>query len=122
MDHGGLASARNVQVGNETYYFYMAKPSQDDFMLAGMVAGEDVSDGLNQLSFLVFWVVGFLMLLFLTGLGIRFFLVRRNRESHLKGNLVSDELDRLRMMDSVGQDIRNPAMNVLNMGAIVLRE
>ena len=122
MDRGGLATARNVQVGNETYYFYMAKLSQDDFMLAGMVAGEDVSDGLNQLSFLVFWVVGFLMLLFLTGLGIRFFLVRRNRESHLKGHLVSDELDRLRMMDSVGQDIRNPAMNVLNMGAIVLRE
>ncbi|WP_163437920.1 hybrid sensor histidine kinase/response regulator [Fibrobacter succinogenes] len=122
MDRGGLATARSVQIGNETYYFYMAKLLQDDFMLAGMVAGEDVSDGLDQLSFLVFWVVGFLMLLFLTGLGIRFFLVHKNRELHLKSHLVSDELDRLRMMESVGQDIRNPAMNVLNMGAIVLRE
>ena len=122
MDRGGLATARSVQIGDETYYFYMAKLSQDDFTLAGMVAGEDVSDGLEQLSFLVFWVVGFLMLLFLTGLGIRFFWVRKNREIHMKNHLVSDELDRLRMMESVGQDIRNPAMHVLNVGAIVLRE
>ncbi len=122
MDRGGHATAKNVQIGDDTYYFYMAKLWQDDFVLAGMVAGADVSDGLDQLSFLVFWVVGFLMLLFLTGLGIRFFWVRKNRETHLKNHLVSDELDRLRMMDSVGQDIRNPAMNVLNMGAIVLRE
>ncbi|MBR4399014.1 MAG: hypothetical protein IKT05_07555, partial [Fibrobacter sp.] len=50
MEHGGLATARNVQIGNETFYFYMAKLSLDDFMLAGMVAGEDVSDGLSQLS------------------------------------------------------------------------
>ena len=117
MDRGGHATAKNVQIGDDTYYFYMAKLWQDDFVLAGMVAGADVSDGLDQLSFLVFWVVGFLMLLFLTGLGIRFFWVRKNRETHLKNHLVSDELDRLRMMESVDQDIRNPAMNVLNMGA-----
>ena len=122
MDKGGLATARNIQIGDGNYYFYMAKLSQDDFMLAGMVAGEEVADGLERLSFLVFWVVGFLMLLFLTGLGIRFFLVRKHRESNLKSHSASDELDRLRMMESVGQDIRNPAMNVLNMGAIVLRE
>ena len=122
MDRGGLATSKNVQIGDEVFYFYMAKLKQDDFILAGMVAGEDVANGLDRLSFLVFWVVGLLMLLFLTGLGIRFFLVRKNREYNLKNHLLSDELDRLRMMESVGQDIRNPAMNVLNMGAIVLRE
>lgn len=118
----GLATSRSFQIGDETYYFYMAKLQQEDFMLAGMVAGEDVSDGLERLSFLVFWVVGLLMLLFLTGLGIRFFLTRKQREYNLKSHLASDELDRLRMMESIGQDIREPAMNVLNMGAIVLRE
>ena len=118
----GLATSRDIVIDNETYYFYMAKLKQDDFVLAGMVAGEDVSDGLERLSFLVFWVVGLLMLLFLTGIGIRFFLVRKHREYNLKSHLASDELDRLRMMESVGQDIREPAMNVLNMGAIVLRE
>ena len=122
MDRGGLATSRSVHIGDEAYFFYMAKLKQDDFMLAGMVAGEDVADGLERLSFLVFWVVGLLMLLFLTGLGVRFFLVRKSREHSLKSHLMSDELDRLRMMESVGQDIRNPAMNVLNMGAIVLRE
>ena len=122
MDRGGLATSKNVQIGDEVFYFYMAKLKQDDFILAGMVAGEDVANGLDRLSFLVFWVVGLLMLLFLTGLGIRFFLVRKHREYNLKNHLLSDELDRLRMMESVGQDIRNPAMNVLNMGAIVLRE
>ena len=118
----GLATSRDIVIDNETYYFYMAKLKQDDFVLAGMVAGEDVSDGLERLSVLVFWVVGLLMLLFLTGIGIRFFLVRKHREYNLKSHLASDELDRLRMMESVGQDIREPAMNVLNMGAIVLRE
>ena len=118
----GLATSRDIVIDNETYYFYMAKLKQDDFVLAGMVAGEDVSDGLERLSFLVFWVVGLLMHLFLTGIGIRFFLVRKHREYNLKSHLASDELDRLRMMESVGQDIREPAMNVLNMGAIVLRE
>ncbi|MBR4398702.1 MAG: response regulator, partial [Fibrobacter sp.] len=122
MDRGGLATSKNVQIGDEVFYFYMAKLKQDDFILAGMVAGEDVANGLDRLSFLVFWVVGFLMLLFLTGLGVRFFLVRKNRDIHLKSHLVSDELDRLRMMDSVGQDIRTPAMHILNMAAIVLRE
>ena len=122
MDRGGLATSKSVQIGDEIFYFYMAKLKQDDFILAGMVAGDDVADGLDRLSFLVFWVVGLLMLLFLTGLGIRFFLVRKHHEYNLKSHLLSDELDRLRMMDSVGQDIRNPAMNVLNMGAIVLRE
>lgn len=121
MDRG-LSASRNFVIGEATYYFYMAKLYQDDFVLAGMVAAEDVSDGLDRLSFLVFWVVGLLMLLFLTGLGIRFFLVRRHREYSLRNHLASDELDRLRMMDSVGQDIREPAMNVLNIGAIVLRE
>ena len=121
MDRG-LSTSRNFVIGDEPYYFYMAKLHQDDFVLAGMVAAEDVSDGLNRLSFLVFWVVGLLMLLFLTGLGIRFFLVRRHREYNYRNHLASDELDRLRMMESVGQDIREPAMNVLNMGAIVLRE
>ena len=121
MDRG-LATSRNFVIGNETFYFYMAKLKQDDFVLAGMVAAEDVSDGLERLSFLVFWVVGLLMLLFLTGLGIRFFLVRRHREYNLRNHLASDEMDRLRMMESIGQDIRDPAMNVLNMGAIVLRE
>lgn len=118
----GVATSRNIVIGNETYYFYMAKLKHNDFMLAGMVAAEDVSDGLNRLSFLVFWVVGLLMLLFLTGLGIRFFLTRKHREYSLKNHLVSDELERLRMMESIGQDIREPAMNILNMGAIVLRE
>lgn len=118
----GLATSRSFVIGNETYYFYMAKLKHNDFMLAGMVASEDVSDGLERLSFLVFWVVGLLMLLFLTGLGIRFFLIRKHREYNLKSHLASDELDRLRMMESVGQDIREPAMNILNMGAIVLRE
>lgn len=118
----GLATSRDIVIDNQTYYFYMTKLKQDDFMLAGMVAGEDVSEGLERLSFLVFWVVGLLMLLFLTGLGIRFFLIRKHRENNLKSHLASDELDRLRMMESVGQDIREPAMNVLNMGAIVLRE
>lgn len=122
MDRGGRATSRGVQVGGEIYYFYMARLSQDDFVLAGMMASEEVADGLEQLSFLVFWVVGFLMLLFLTGLGVRFFLVRRHREINLRTHLVSGEQDRLRMMESVGQDIRTPAMNVLNMGAIVLRE
>ena len=121
MDRG-LSTSRNFVIGDEPYYFYMAKLHQDDFVLAGMVAAEDVSDGLDRLSFLVFWVVGLLMLLFLTGLGIRFFLVRRHREYNYRNHLASDELDRLRMMESVGQDIREPAMNVLNMGAIVLRE
>lgn len=121
MDRG-LATSRNFVIGNETFYFYMAKLKQDDFVLAGMVAAEDVSDGLERLSFLVFWVVGLLMLLFLTGLGIRFFLVRRHREYNLRNHLASDEMDRLRMMESIGQDIRDPAMNVLNMSAIVLRE
>ena len=118
----GLATSRNIVLGNETYYFYMAKLKHNDFMLAGMVAAEDVFDGLDRLSFLVFWVVGLLMLLFLTGLGIRFFLTRKHREYNLKSLLASDELERLRMMESIGQDIREPAMNVLNMGAIVLRE
>ena len=121
MDRG-LSTSRNFVIGDESYYFYMAKLHQDDFVLAGMVAAEDVSDGLDRLSFLVFWVVGLLMLLFLTGLGIRFFLVRRHREYNYRNHLASDELDRLRTMESVGQDIREPAMNVLNMGAIVLRE
>ena len=118
----GLATSRNIVIGNDTYYFYMAKLKHNDFMLAGMVAAEDVSDGLDRLSFLVFWVVGLLMLLFLTGLGIRFFLTHKHREYSLKSHLASDELERLRMMESVGQDIREPAMNVLNIGAIVLRE
>ena len=46
------------------------------------------------------------------------YLYASNEDSHL----ASDEMDRLRMMESIGQDIRDPAMNVLNMGAIVLRE
>lgn len=118
----GLATSRSFVIGNETFYFYMAKIKHDDFTLAGMVAAEDVSDGLEHLSFLVFWVVGLLMLLFLTGLGIRFFLIRKQRDYNFKSHLAIDELERLRMMESLGQDIREPAMNVLNMGAIVLRE
>ena len=62
MDRGGLATSKNVQIGDEVFYFYMAKLKQDDFILAGMVAGEDVANGLDRLSFLVFWVVGLLML------------------------------------------------------------
>lgn len=105
-------------------YFISTWPSLNKMTLSWQewFFGEDVANGLDRLSFLVFWVVGLLMLLFLTGLGIRFFLVRKHREYNLKNHLLSDELDRLRMMESVGQDIRNPAMNVLNMGAIVLRE
>ena len=55
----GHSASLNVEIAGETYYFYMADLNQSDLLLVGMYAGKDVSNGIDRLTFLVFWVVDF---------------------------------------------------------------
>ena len=117
----GHSASLNVEIAGETYYFYMADLNQSDLLLVGMYAGKDVSNGIDRLTFLVFWVVGLLMFLFLTALGIRFLLVRKQKDSGSK-ELAIGASEQNYLLESLGQEIRGPVMNILNNGAILMRE
>jgi len=117
----GHSASLNVEVAGETYYFYMAKLKEGNFTLAGMFDGKDVAGEIGRLTFLVFWVVCLLMFLFLTGLGIRFLLVRKHREQvGMESAILVSEHKQL--LESLGQEIHEPVMNLLNKGAILMRE
>lgn len=119
----GLSTSLKVDVAGEPYYFYMAKLLQGDFFLAGMFDGKEVAGEIGRLTFLVFWVVCLLMFLFLTGLGIRFRfkIVRKPRDLDGKDPLlrVSEQKN---LLETLGQEIHEPVMNILNKGAILMRE
>ena len=119
----GLSTSLNVDVAGEPYYFYMAKLQYGDFALAGMFDGKDITEGMGRLTFLVFWVVCLLMFLFLTGLGIRFRFQqgRKHRTPDGKDSMqyISEQND---LLESLGKEIHEPVMNILNKGALLMRE
>ena len=117
----GHSASLNVEVADETYYFYMAYLNQRNLSLVGMFAGKDVSNGIERITFLVFWVVVLLMFLFMTALGIRFILVRKQRDQGNK-EMSGGFSEQNYLLESLGQEIRGPVMNILNKGAILMRE
>lgn len=117
----GLSTSLNVEIAGESFYFYMAKLKQDGLSIAGMYDVKDVSGGIDRLTFLVFWVVCLLMFLFLTGIGIRFLLVRKHRDQGNK-EVAANVSEQNHILESLGQEIRSPVMSILNMGAILMRE
>ena len=113
-------------VGGERYYFYRVELREKDFSLVGMVPKYWAANGIDRIPFLVFWVVGLLVILFLMGLVI-WFVVDRKRRDYLKmrrESYLSDDVfqEHVALLGNAGNEIRNPVLNILGMSSVLVKE
>lgn len=114
------------EVDGERYYFYRADLMRPEFSLAGMVSRAHIAKGMKSIAFLVFWVVGLLVLLFLMVLVVWFMIDRKHRERRrtVENAVPMERLrqEHLALLEQVGQEIRSPVSGIMGMGSVIRRE
>ena len=121
---GAMVVSENV--GGELYYFYRAKLGYRGFSLVGMEPKSKVGAGLNRIPFLVFCVVGMLVVLFVLGIFACFFIDRKRRERH-RQRKEADPVDdpyqeRLSLLRNAGTEMRAPLSSILAMNSVIAKE
>lgn len=113
-------------IGGERYYFFSVNLNYFNFTLIGMVSKQMVARGMARVPLLVFWVVGMLVVLFMTGIFIWFLVDRRRRENFwLRQEAISiDERsqENLSLLRSIGNEIRGPLSNIISMSSVIAKE
>lgn len=119
-------AVRGGDVGGERYYFYRAELQRREFSLAGMISRARMVKGMEGISFLVFWVVGLLVSMFLMVLAVWYMMDRKHRERYrMLGSFIPEEKrlqENMDLLEQVGQEIRNPVLGILGMGAVIQKE
>ena len=120
------ASVVSENVGGELYYFYRAKLGYRGFSLVGMEPKAKVGAGLDRIPFLVFCVVGMLVVLFLMGIVACFVVDRKRRERYRlrKDAAPVDELqqEQLSLLRNAGTEMRAPLSSILAMNSMIAKE
>ena len=98
------------EVDGEKYEFYKIVLKRDGFSLVGMFPREWIAKGIYRISFLVFWVVGLMVLLFLMGFVVWFMMDSKFRERRRPKKLTSavEEIwqEGIGLLERAGQEMK----------------
>jgi len=122
-----IATAATIYEKNDDGYFlFVAEIEQTDLMLIGSVAETAVMEDVSYISFLVLWVFGLLMLLFVIGLIYIFTTEEKVRESNelREAKQAAEKANHAKsdFLANMSHEIRTPINAVIGMNEIILRE
>jgi len=121
-----IAASVREKIGGNFYYFFMADLKLPGLSLVGMVPESVAAKGLENITFLIFWVFGLLLVLFLVGFGFIFISERKAEENAtLREEKVLAEkasLAKSQFLANMSHEIRTPINGVLGMDTMLLKE
>ncbi|MBP5233308.1 MAG: hypothetical protein J6333_07870, partial [Planctomycetes bacterium] len=121
-----VAVARSFATDRGKMLLFEAEIPQTDYLLSGYVPQFVASEGIGQITLLVVWVFGLLMLLVMIGV---FYLTRasikiRESEELRAAKALAEEASRAKgdFLANMSHEIRTPINAVLGMNEMILRE
>lgn len=121
-----IAAAVREYVGGKGYFFFMADLKQPGLSLVGMVPESVAAKGVEDITLLIFWVFGILLLLFLIGFGFIFVSERKAEENvtlrEAKVLAEKASLAKSQFLANMSHEIRTPINGILGMDTMLLKE
>lgn len=121
-----IASVVREKVDGTPYFFFMADLKLPGLSLVGMVPESVAASGLENITFLIFWVFGLLLVLFLVGFGFIFISERKAEENTtLREEKILAEkasLAKSQFLANMSHEIRTPINGILGMDTMLLKE
>lgn len=108
------------------YYFFMADLALPGLSLVGMVPGDVAASGLDDIAFLIFWVFGLLVVLFIIGFGYLFVSEKKAKESDSlrQAKYLAENASKAKsqFLANMSHEIRTPINGILGMDTMLLKE
>lgn len=121
-----VAAASRETVEGANFYFFMADLEMPGLSLVGMVPEDVAAQGVENITLLIFWVFGLLLVLFVIGFGYLFVSERKAKESdelrHAKFLAEKASMAKSQFLANMSHEIRTPINGILGMDTMLLRE
>lgn len=121
-----IASAVREEINGSYFYFFMADLKLPGLSLVGMVPESAAARGVDNITFLIFWVFGLLLVLFLVGFGFIFISERKAEENETlreeKHLAEKASLAKSQFLANMSHEIRTPINGILGMDTMLLKE
>lgn len=114
------------KIDDELYYFFMADLKYPGLSLVGMVPESVAARGVERITFLILWVFGLLVLLFLVGFVFIYISERKASEnaSLREAKILAEKasLAKSQFLANMSHEIRTPINGILGMDTMLLKE
>ncbi|MCQ2098335.1 MAG: ATP-binding protein [Fibrobacter sp.] len=114
------------KVGDDNFYFFMADLSLPGLSLVGMVPEIVAAKGVKDIAFLIFWVFGLLLVLFVVGFGYLIVSEKKALESDSlrEAKYMAENASKAKsqFLANMSHEIRTPINGILGMDTMLLKE
>ncbi|SHK85988.1 response regulator [Fibrobacter sp. UWEL] len=121
-----VAAAVRENVEGKAYFFFMADLELPGLSLVGMVPEDVAAQGVENITALIIWVFGLLLILFIIGFGYIFVSERKAKESdelrHAKYLAEKASTAKSQFLANMSHEIRTPINGILGMDTMLLKE
>lgn len=121
-----VASALRETVDGVDYFFFMADLKMPGLSLVGMVPASVAANGVDNITFLIFWVFGTLLVLFLIGFVFVFVSERKSEENESlrEAKILAEKasLAKSQFLANMSHEVRTPINGILGMDTMLLKE
>lgn len=121
-----VAAAVHENIQGKSYFFFMADLELPGLSLVGMVPEEIAARGVENITNLIIWVFGLLLVLFIIGFGYIVVSERKAKENdelrHAKYLAEKASTAKSQFLANMSHEIRTPINGILGMDTMLLKE